>query len=233
MQAHGNEWVCGERGGQRVLREGFPGMSLGEVVREFYPLLIPGVLALMVLPTITFVEEYRRRRRKVRCLAWDWRLTSRRVGSLEQQAVFSFEAYLLNPRPSPMTLHSASMVLHGDDGRVLRNHLRHSASEGLLGALELPPWQVVNLSVYALFEGEEARKVSGFRRAGLIGLFAGGETFEWKIAGRENFVVGWKRPGSERKDFAASLKKGRSEQRYYVCSRWLRLTSPRKRLEHR
>ena len=55
-------------------------MSLGEVVREFYPLLIPGVLALMVLPTITFVEEYRRKRRMVRCLACDWRLTSRRVG---------------------------------------------------------------------------------------------------------------------------------------------------------
>ena len=83
MQAHGDhgdEWVCGERGGQRVLRKGFPGMSLWEVVREFYPLLIPVVLALMVLPAITFVEECRRRRKKVRCLAWDWRLTSRRVG---------------------------------------------------------------------------------------------------------------------------------------------------------
>jgi hypothetical protein len=87
--------------------------------------------------------------------------------------------------------------------------------------------------VYALFEGEEARKVSGFRRAHLIGLFDGGETFEWKIPGRENFVAGWKRPGSERKDFAASLKKGSSERRYYVCSRWRRRTSPRKRLEHR
>jgi hypothetical protein len=38
------------------------------------------VLALMVLPAITFVEEYRRKRRKVRCLACDWRLTFRRVG---------------------------------------------------------------------------------------------------------------------------------------------------------
>jgi hypothetical protein len=83
-------------------------MSLGEVVTEFYPLLIPGVLALMVLPAITFVEEHRRRRRKVRCLAWDWWLTSRQIGSLEQQAVFSFEAYLLNPRPFPMKLHSTS-----------------------------------------------------------------------------------------------------------------------------
>jgi hypothetical protein len=232
MQAYGDEWVCGERG-RRVLRKGFPGMSLGEVVTEFYPLLIPGVLALMVLPAIMFIEEHRRRRRKVRCLACNWRLTSQRVGSLEQQAMFSFEAYLLNPRPSPMTLRSASIVLHGDDGRVLRSHLRHSASDGPLGALELQPWQVVYVSVYALFEGEEARKVSGFRRAHLISLFAGGETFKWKIAGRKNFVVGWKRPGSERKDFAASFKKGRSERRYYVCSRWLRLTSPRKRVEHR
>ena len=207
-------------------------MSLGEVVTEFYPLLIPGVLALMVLPAITFIEEHRRRRRKVRCLAWDWRLTSRQVGSLEQQAVFSFEAYLLNPRPSPMKLRSASVVLHRDDGRVLRSHLRHWASDGPLGALELQPWQVVCVSVYALFEGEGARKVSDFRRAHLIGLFEGGETFEWRIAGRENFVAGWKRPGSERKDFAASLKKGGSERRYYVRTRWRRLTSSRKRLEH-
>ena len=169
----------------------------------------------------------------MRCLACDWRLTSRQVGSLEQQAVFSFEAYLLNPRPFPMTLRSASMLLHGDNGPVLRSYLRHSASDGPLGALELQPWQVVYLSVYALFEGEEARKVSGFRRAGLIGLFAGGETFEWKIAGRETFVAGWKRPGSERKDFAASLKKGSSERRYYVCSWWRRLTSSRMRVEHR
>jgi hypothetical protein len=133
-----------------------------------------------------------------------------------------------------MTLRSASIVLHGDDGRVLRSHLRHSASDGPLGALELQPWQVVYVSVYALFEDEEARKVSGFRRAHVIGLFAGGETFKWKIAGRKNFVAGWKRLGSERKDFAASLKKGSSERRYYVCSRWRRrLTSPRKRLEHR
>ena len=209
-------------------------MSLWEVVREFYPLLIPVVLALMVLPAITFVEEHRRRRRKVRCLACNWRLTSRRVGSLEQQqVVFSFEAYLLNPRPFPMTLSGASMVLLGDNGRVLRSDLRHSVSDGPLGALELQPWQVVYVSVYALFEGEEARELSGFRRAHLIGLFAGGETFEWKIPGRENFVAGWKRAGSERKDFAASLKKGSSERRYYVCSRWRRLTSSRKRVEHR
>jgi hypothetical protein len=208
-------------------------MSLGEVVTEFYPLLIPGVLALMVLPAITFVEEHRRRRRQVRCLAWDWRLTSRLVGSLEQQAVFSFETYLLNPRPFPMKLRSASVVLHRDDGRVLRSHLRHSASDGPLGGLELQPWQVVHVSVYALFEGEEARELSDFRRAGLVGLFGGGETFEWKMAGRENFVAGWKRPGSERKDFAATIKKGSFERRYYVCSRWRRITSPRKRLEYR
>jgi hypothetical protein len=146
--------------------------------------------------------------------------------------VFSFEAYLLNPRPSPMTLRSASMVLLGDDGRVLRSDLRHSASDEPLGALELQPWQVVYMSVYALFEGEEARKVSGFRRAHLIGLFAGGETFEWKIPGRENFVAGWKRPGSERKDFAASLKKGSSERRYYVRTRWGTLSNARKTPEH-
>jgi len=124
------------------------------------------------------------------------------------------------------------VVLHRDDGRVLRSHLRPSASDGPLGALELQPWQVVYVSVYALFEGEEARKVSGFRRADLVGLVAGGETFEWKIAARENFVAGWKRPGSERKDFVASLKKGRSERRYYVRTRWGTLSNPRKTPEH-
>jgi hypothetical protein len=227
MQVHGDEWVCGKRG-QGVLRKVGPGMSLAQVVTEFYPLLIPGMLALIVLPAITFVEEHRRRRRHVRCLAWDWGLTFRRVGSLEQQAVFSFEAYLLNPRPSPMKLRSASVVLHRDDGRVLRSHLAHSASDGPLGALELQPWQMVYVSVYALFEGEEARELSDFRRASLVGLFAGGETFRWKIAGRGDFVAGRKRLGSERKDFAASLKKGSSERRYYVRTRWGTLSSPRK-----
>ena len=211
-------------------------MSLGEVVTEFYPLLIPGVLALMVLPVITFVEEHRRRRRKVRCLAWDWRLTSWRAGSVEQQqqqVMFFFEAYLLNPRPFPMKLRSASVLLHRDDGRVLRSHLRHSASDEPLGALELQPWQVVYVSVYARFEGEEARDLLSFRQAGLVGLFERDETFEWRIPGRENFVVGWKRPGSERKDFSASLKKGGFERRYYVRTRWGRLASSRKTREHR
>jgi hypothetical protein len=91
---------------------------------------------------------------------------------------------------------------------------------------------VVYVSVYAHFEGEEARELLNFRRAGLVGLSERDETFEWRIPGRENFVAGWKRPGSERKDFSASLKKGGSERKYYVRTRWGRLASSRKTREH-
>jgi hypothetical protein len=86
--------------------------------------------------------------------------------------------------------------------------------------------------VYALFEGEEARELSSFRRAALIGHFAGGETLRWKIAGRGDFVAGRKKLGSERKDFSASLRKGGSERRYYVRTRWGTLSSSRKTPEH-
>jgi hypothetical protein len=128
-----------------------------------------------------------------------------------------------------MKLRSASVVLHRDDGRVLRSYLRHSASDGPLGALDLQPWQVVYASVYALFEGEEAWELSNFRRAHLIGIFEGGETFEWRIAQRKNFVASWKRSGSERKAFEASLRKGGSERRYYARTRWGTLSSSRKK----
>ncbi len=125
------------------------------------------------------------------------------------------------------------MALLRDDGRVSTKHLRHLASGEDVEALDLGPLQLVRMSVYARFEGEEAREVSDFRRADLVGLFTGGETFRWKIAGRENFVATYKRPGSGRKDFVASLKKSGSERRYYVCPRWGRLTGTRKTPEHR
>lgn len=191
-----------------------------EVTAGVYTVLAIWVLAAIGILAVVLVKLYLRRRRgKVRCVVWDWELTFREAGP-SGQAVFSFEGYLLNEGPLPTSLRSAQVVFTREGAReVVPVRLRDSASDEHLGVLNLPPCQEVYVSLYASFEGEEARKLSGFRQADFVARFPDDRTFRQKIAGREDFLAARKKVVASRKDFAGSLKKLAASRRDFVAGR--------------
>ncbi len=182
-------------------------MSPDAVVGVYLALAV-GVLAVLGVLAVVFVERYFRGRGKVRCVMYDCDLAVMEVGSLGYQAVFSFELYLFNDTPSATSLRRPSVAFLRDDAReVATGRLRDSASDEDLKVLELMPRQGVHLSLYAVFEGEEARELSDFRQVDFVGRLPDGEMFEQRIAGRGDFVAERKMVGVRRKHFAASRKK--------------------------
>lgn len=180
------------------------------------------VLALMAigLLAVAFVAlRLLRRRGKVRCVVWDWELRFFRGGEPGGQAVLSFEGYLLNEGSLPTSLHDARVLFVRDGAREVIGHLRHSDSDEDLQVLNLPSCRGVYVSLYATFEGEEAREVPGFWRADLVGRFPNGRIFRRKIAGREDFMAARKKVSASRKDFAASLKKLAASRKNFVADR--------------
>ncbi|MBV9455282.1 MAG: hypothetical protein JOZ19_14400 [Rubrobacter sp.] len=200
------------------------------------------VLGVLLLLTVVFVTLRLQKRARVRCVVWDWELVLREDGT-DEHAMFSFECYLLNDGRLRTSLSGVYVVFVRDGAREVAGHLMDLFSgEELQRALDLPPGQGIRLSLYSTFEGEEGRKASGFRRADLVGRFPNGRIFRRRIAGREDFVVGHKRVGASRKnfagspkrrttrrkDFVADRKKGGASRKNYVRAWWRRPFSPRK-----
>ena len=187
-------------------------MMSPEAAAAVYSALAGGVLAALCVLAGMFAGRYLRERGKVRCVVWGWEMTE--AGALGQ-AVCSFEVDLFNERPSPTGLRGVSVEFFRNGERLAASPLRISVSDEELGVLNLPSRRWVHTSLYTLFEGEEARRLTGFRRAEFVGYFPDGRAFRRKIVERKDFVVGHKKKTIKRKDYALALWRrlfGRGDQ---------------------
>ena len=135
-------------------------------------------------------------RKQVRFTVWDFDLALFPEAGPGGQAVGVLDGYLFNKTRSPVNLHSVSMAVRQNGVQQVRGPLRDSASDGYLEALRVPPRRGVNVSLYALFNGEEAQKLldlTGLRRADFVGHFPDGKVFRTKLAGLKAFTNGHKR----------------------------------------
>jgi hypothetical protein len=197
-----------------------------EALAGLYAVLIGGVLAVLGMIAIASVERYLRRRGRVRLVAWDGELTLH--AGPPEKAVFSFEAYLLNARPVSTRLRAPAVAFFRDGAQVAAGPLRDSVFADELGVLELPPWWEGHVSLYALFEGEQARELTGSLRVEFVCRLSGG-IFGRKIGGRKDFVVDQKKFGTTRKDFVAGRKKFGIARKDFAARR-MRLGTSRKNI---
>jgi hypothetical protein len=144
-----------------------------------------------------------RERPRVRCVATDWRLEFQKTGAL-REAVCSFELDLFNEGDLASGLRGVSVALYGDDEKVAIERLRDPTSEEPLWTLDLPSRRWMHTSAHALFEDEEARILSGLRRADLLGRFPDGRVFKLTIVERRDFVASPKKAVSERQEYLAN-----------------------------
>ena len=140
---------------------------------------------------------------RVRCVATDWRLEFQKTGAL-REAVCSFELDLFNEGQLATGMRGVSVALYGEDEAVAIERLRDRVSKQPLWAIDLPSRRWTHASAYAVVEGEEARMLSGFRRADLLGRFPDGRTFELTIVERRDFVASPKRAVSDRHEYVAN-----------------------------
>ena len=140
---------------------------------------------------------------RVRCVATDWRLEFQKTGAL-REAVCSFELDLFNEGQLATGLRGVSVALYGEDEKVAIGRLRDPTSKEPLRTIDLPSRRWTHASAYVVFEDEEARMLSGFRRADLLGRFPDGRVFKLTIV--------------ERQDFVASLKKVVPSHQEYVAN---------------
>ena len=131
-----------------------------------------------------------RERARVRCVATDWQLEFQKTGALHE-AVCTFELDLFNEGQLATGLRGVSVALYGEDEKVAIERLRDPTSKEPLWAIDLPSRRWTHASAYARFEDEEARMLSGFRRASLLGQFPDGRAFELTIVERRDYVANW------------------------------------------
>ena len=174
-----------------------------EAATAIYGALVGGVLGMVGVLVGMLVERHLRERGQVRCVISNWELTaagSRPLG--QEKAVCSFEVDLFNEKPSATGLRDVSVVFLREDGEgQMIGPLRSSDSDEEVGVLNLPPRRWMRGSLYALFEGEEAREISGFREAYFVGYFPDGSGFRQRIVERKDFVATRKRKHAVRKEY--------------------------------
>ena len=90
------------------------------------------------------------------------------------KVVCSFEVDLFNERALATGLRGVCVEFLREDEQRVVGRLWTSESDEEVGVLNLPPRRWVSASAYAVFEGEDAPKLSGFRRADFVGYFPGG-----------------------------------------------------------
>ncbi len=142
-------------------------------------------------------------RARVRCVATDWRLEFKKTGAL-REAVCSFELDLFNETQLATGLRGLCVALYGEDEKPAIERLRDPVTKESLWAIDLPSRRWTHASAYALFEDEEARMLSRFRRADLLGRFPDGRAFELTIAERRDFVASPKKAVTSRQDYVAN-----------------------------
>lgn len=81
--------------------------------------------------------------------------------------------------------------------------LKDPASIEPLWAIDLPARRWAHANAYAAFEGKDARRLSGFRGANLLGQFPDGRGFDIAIVRRHYFFVSPKKVVSGRQERSA------------------------------
>jgi hypothetical protein len=142
-------------------------------------------------------------RARVRCVATDWQLEFQKRGELHE-AVCSFELDLFNEAQLATGLRGVSVALYGEEDKVAIGRLRDPTSKKPLWTIDLPSRRWTHASAYALFEDEEARMLSGFRRADLLGRFPDDRVFKLTIVERRDFVASPKKVVPSRQEYVAN-----------------------------
>lgn len=102
------------------------------------------------------------------------------------QALGVLEGYFFNKTRSPVKLHRVSMAFRQNGVQKVIGPLRDSASDEYLEAVSIPPRRGINVSLYALFNGEEVQELldlTGLKRAEFVGRFPDGKALRKKLAG--------------------------------------------------
>lgn len=157
------------------------------------------VLAALGVLVGMFVQRKRRERKEVRCVLSGWDMTE---AAPLGWAACSFEVEMFNEETSPTGLRGVRVEFVGNGDVPVVGRLRLPASTEVLGVMNLPPQRWERATLHAFFEGEDARGISGFRRADFVGQFPNGAEFRCKIV--------------ERKDFVAARKKGNFSRKVYA-----------------
>ncbi len=144
-----------------------------------------------------------REQARVRCVATDWQLEFQKSGELHE-AVCSFELDLFNETQLATGLRGVSVALYAEEDEVAIGRLKDPISKEPLWAIDLPARRWTHASAYVLFEDEEARMLSGFRRADLLGRFPDGRLFKLTIVERKDFVASPKKLVPNRQEYLAS-----------------------------
>ena len=184
----------------------------------YYWTLVQGMVALIGALVVMSIRRYLHRRGKVRCIVSGWRLWIQKGGP-SGKAVCAFEVYLYNPGALPTGLSRVSVAFSHNGVRRVSERLRDSTSDDYLRVVNLQPQRGTTLSLYAVFEGEEAQELFGCQCAEFVGRFPDGRIFKQKIVGRGDFVASRKRLGASQKDFVASRKKLGPGRKDFVVSR--------------
>jgi hypothetical protein len=144
-----------------------------------------------------------RERARVRCVATDWQLEFQKGGELHE-AVCSFELDLFNETQLATGLRGVWVALYGEDEKVAIGRLRDPTSKEPLWTIDLPSRRWTHASAYVVFEDEEARMLSGFRRADLLARFPDGRVFKLTIVERQDFVASPKKVVPSRQEYVAN-----------------------------
>ena len=144
-----------------------------------------------------------REQARVRCVATDWQLEFQKSGEVHE-AVCSFELDLFNETQLATGLRGVSVALYAEEDKVAIGRLKDPISKEPLWAIDLPARRWTHASAHVLFEDEEARMLSGFRRADLLGQFPDGRVFKLTIVERRDFVASPKKLVPNRQEYLAS-----------------------------
>ncbi len=144
-----------------------------------------------------------RERARVRCVATDWQLEFQK-SEAQHEAVCSFELDLFNETQLATGLRGVSVALYGEDDKMAIGRLRDPTSKEPVWTIDLPSRRWTHASAYVAFEGEEARMLSGFRRADLLGRFPDGRVFKLTIVERRDFVASPKKVAPNRQEYVAN-----------------------------
>lgn len=206
--------------------EVLPPVSL-EATMLTYGAIAGGALAMIGVLTGMFAERYLQERGKVRCVVSDWQLAFYEAGASGGEpvrAVCSFEVNLFNERTLPSGLRGVSVAFVQNGEEEVVGRLRSSISDEEVEVLNLPSRRWVCVSLYGYFEVEEARKLSNFERADLVGYFPDDRKFRQRIVVRKDFVASRKRFVATRKNFVAARKRFAALRKNFTLPWWRKLS---------
>ncbi len=111
---------------------------------------------------------------RVKCVATNWELAFEKAGPV-RLATCTFEVDLFNEGQLATGLRGVSVALRGggegEEEAVVIGRLKDPASIEPLWAIDLPARRWAHANAYAAFEGKDARRLSRFRGANLLGQF--------------------------------------------------------------